>query len=240
MSAKRKIVFVKVEGISDQTALAAILSKVIKTEEVIVEFTNGDITTEKYTTPQNIVAKIGDIVKKYSLPYSYKATDYLEVIHIVDTDGAFIGDDRVLNDSSKRVYYESDYIKTENCDKIILRNHQKAANIRRLISLSKVWNKTIPYSIYFFSCNLDHVLHNDANIHWEEKQNRAAAFAKFYRRCPENFLEFIQNDKFAIKTSFSESWSYIEIDENSLKRYTNPNILFSVEAKNIKRTLIKV
>ncbi len=43
MSTKRKVVFIIVEGISDQTALAAVISNLINTENVTVEFTSGDI-----------------------------------------------------------------------------------------------------------------------------------------------------------------------------------------------------
>lgn len=94
---------------------------------------------------------------------------------------------------------------------------------------------SIPYSIYFFSCNLEHVLHGDANVKWEEKDKLASKFALKYRKNPEGFLLFIKDDEFAIKKSYLDSWKYIEEGENSLKRYTNVNLIFSDQAKNIKR-----
>ncbi len=234
MPSKRKIVFVIVEGISDQTALAAIMSKLIKTESVIVEFTRGDITTENGVSPSNIIAKIGNFIREYSKKYSYKASDFLEVIHIIDTDGAFIGDDKVVEDDYSEPFYDSDLIKTANCKNIQDRNQRKVANIKRLLTLPKVWG-SIPYSIYFFSCNLEHVLHGDANVKWEEKDKLASKFALKYRKNPEGFLLFIKDDEFAIKKSYLDSWKYIEEGENSLKRYTNVNLIFSDQAKNIKR-----
>lgn len=110
MPSKRKIIFIIVEGISDQTAIAAAMSKLIRTENVIVEFTRGDITTEFGISPANIASKVGNFIKDYSKPYSYKASDYLEVIHIIDTDGAFIGNDRVLEASIEKTLYECDSI----------------------------------------------------------------------------------------------------------------------------------
>lgn len=238
MPSKRKIIFIIVEGISDQTALAAIMSKLIRTDSVVVEFTRGDITTEFGTSPSNIASKIGDFIKDYSRPYSYKAADYLEVIHIIDTDGAFIRSDRVLDTSIEKTLYECDSIKTSNCQKIIDRNQRKVENVKKLVSLPKVWG-SIPYSVYFFSCNLDHVLHDNANVRWEDKDRLATEFAKQYRHHPEDFLTFIQDDAFAIKKAYADSWKYIEEGENSLKRYTNVNLVFSEQAKNIKRILIQ-
>lgn len=60
MPSIRKIIFIIIEVISDQTALAAIMSKLIKTENVVVEFTPGDITTEFGVSPSNIASKIGN------------------------------------------------------------------------------------------------------------------------------------------------------------------------------------
>jgi len=239
MPSKRKIIFIIVEGISDQTALAAIMSKLVRTENVIVEFTRGDITTEFGVSPSNIASKVGNFIKDYSKPYSYKASDYLEVIHIIDTDGAFIGNDKVLEASVEETLYDCDSIKTPNCQKIIDRNQRKVENVKRLISLSKVW-VSIPYSVYFFSCNLDHVLYDNANVPWEDKDRLATEFAKQYRYHPENFLTFIQDNTFAIKKTYIDSWKHIEEGENSLKRYTNINLVFSEQAKNIKRALIQI
>lgn len=48
---------------------------------------------------------------------------------------------------------------------------------------------SIPYSIYFFFCNLDHVLHGDANIPYGyEKAKRAEEFARKHENTPECFF----------------------------------------------------
>ena len=56
----KKILFIIVEGISDQTALATIISKLITNNDVRVEFTSCDLTTEISSTSQNIKSKVGD------------------------------------------------------------------------------------------------------------------------------------------------------------------------------------
>lgn len=237
MPRKRKIVFVIVEGVSDQTALAVIMGKLIKTENVIVEFTRGDITTENGVSPHNISAKIGNFVRDYSKLYAYRPSDFLEVIHIIDTDGAFVGEDRVRRANIDGTHYCSDTIETRNCNNIIQRNARKVKNVRRLVTLPTVWG-SIPYAVYFFSCNLDHVLHGNANVPPSEKDKLATQFARRYHPHPQDFLTFIQDDAFAIKKAYPESWQQIEEGENSLKRYTNINLVFSQQAKNVKRDLL--
>lgn len=237
MAAKRKIVFIIVEGVSDQTALAAIISKIINTEQVIVEFANGDITSDYGVNTSNIVSKIGNFINDYRKTYFYKPSDFTEVIHIIDTDGAFINEEKVLHANTDEIVYNVDSMATSNVNETVKRNNHKVSNIQRLITLPSVL-KTIPYSLYFFSCNLEHVLFDRLNVPQKEKHTLASEFAKKYRNNPNDFLSFIQNDTFAINKPYLESWEFISEDVNSLNRYTNINLLFSQDAKNIKRSHI--
>ena len=52
--AKRKIVFVIVEGPSDEEALGVLLSKICDEDSVYVHITHGDITTQNGVTQNNI------------------------------------------------------------------------------------------------------------------------------------------------------------------------------------------
>lgn len=56
--ARRKVVFVIVEGPSDETALGITLNQVFDKESVYVHIMHGDITTRNGVTSQNIVSKI--------------------------------------------------------------------------------------------------------------------------------------------------------------------------------------
>lgn len=51
-----------------------------------------DITTEPDVNTGNVVAKIGDVVKKYA-GRTFKPGDFSRIIHITDMDGAFIPND---------------------------------------------------------------------------------------------------------------------------------------------------
>ena len=78
-------------------------------------------------------------------------------------DGAYIPDDHILAEMTKKNYYTNETIETCNHDIMIERNHQKQEILNKMVSLPKVWG-SIPYSVYYFSCNLDDVLHNKANM----------------------------------------------------------------------------
>ena len=64
--ARRKIVFVIVEGLSDETALGKVLSNIYNKNYVYTYVMRCDITTQKGIEPSNIVAEIGIVVKRYA------------------------------------------------------------------------------------------------------------------------------------------------------------------------------
>ena len=56
--ARRKVVFIIVEGPSDSEALGVILTRLLDENEVHIEIVYEDITTQKGVNPNNIVSKI--------------------------------------------------------------------------------------------------------------------------------------------------------------------------------------
>lgn len=114
------------EGINDKTSLALCLSKLIKNEEIRFEITDGDITTKFGTSSANIASKIGDIVKKHS-GRIFKQSDYLEVVHLIDTDGAFIPDENIVEAKTDTVIYELEKI---YCGDVSLIQKKKSSKTR--------------------------------------------------------------------------------------------------------------
>lgn len=96
------------------------------------------------------------------------------------------------------------------------------------MSTTKYINK-IPYAIYFFSTNLEHVLHNIQNATDTMKTELAIKFEDKFYNCPQEFLAFINNPDFAIFTTYDESWQTIKMDNNSLKRLCNFHLFFNNE-----------
>ena len=223
--AKRKIVFVIVEGPSDDEALGVLFSKIYDKDSVYVHIMHGDITTQSGVTPTNIVSKVGNCVRQYASQNHYKASDFKEVIHIVDTDGVYAPDSVVIEDpKAVKPVYSVTEIHTANPTGIINRNKTKRENINRLNSTGKVWS--LPYSIYYMSCNFDHALYGILNSSDEEKEENAYAFARKYRGDIPGFLKFILDSDFAVASDYKESWQYIAEGLHSLERHSNLGLCF--------------
>ncbi len=96
--ARKKIVFVIVEGASDETALGVALNQVFDRDSVHVHIMHGDITTRTRVNPKNIVARVGDEVRTYAKSNHYTAKDFKQIIHIVDTDAVYIPDEKIIEE----------------------------------------------------------------------------------------------------------------------------------------------
>ena len=158
---RKKILFVIVEGPSDDAALSVLLSRFFDSNVVHVHVMHCDITTELGVTPNNIVRTIGDCVKKFA-GRLYKSGDFCQIIHIVDMDGAFIPNNAVVEDASAaKPIYSITEIRTRQKSGIENRNLRKRENLNRLLSTPEIWK--IPYRVYYMSCNLDHALYGKLN-----------------------------------------------------------------------------
>ena len=226
--ARKKIVFVIVEGPSDSGALSLALTKFYDKQTVHVHVMHQDITTQQGVTPTNIVTKIADAAKQYAKTFSLKNTDFQSIIHLVDTDGAYIPDDAIVEDpAAPNPVYSTTKIRTKNKAGIAFRNACKRSNMDRLVATKSVWS--IPYKVYYMSCNLDHVLYNKLNSTDEEKETDAHAFAKQYKDDLPGFLAFIGESDFSVVDDYKGTWAYIRQDLHSLERHTNFGLSFLKE-----------
>ena len=221
--ARKKIVFVIVEGPSDEVALGVVLSKVYDSENVYVHIVHGDITTRNGVNGLNIVARVSDMVKDYAKSNHFSKTDFKQIIHIVDTDGVYISDDKIFEkEGLEKTLYMSDGIHTSDVEMIKYRNAQKRENLGRLRMRKTVWD--IPYQVIYMSCNLDHVLYDKRNSTDDEKETDAYLFANKYKDDLDGFVKFICKSKFSVDGDYSDTWTFIERDMNSIERHTNIRI----------------
>ena len=88
MAKKRKVMLFLVEGKSEREALEILISNIIKNELVVFQVMEGDITSDKNSTPQNIKKIINEKVKFYMTESKVKKSDILSIIHLMDIDGA--------------------------------------------------------------------------------------------------------------------------------------------------------
>jgi hypothetical protein len=223
MKTKKIILFI-VEGISDQTSFALILSKLIKTEYVRFHIVNGDITSNQDTTVTNVITKVNDQIKRFLESYYFKKNDIQKVVHLIDTDGAYVGRDFIREEDIEGFVYFPDLIKARNIENVLQRNHKKSDIVNRLSTCPII--SGIPYYMYYFSCNLEHVLHNECNLDDDKKMEVAEEFEDRFDGKEVEFLEFIRNDEFAVPGDFKETWEFIKKDNNSLKRYCNFHLFF--------------
>ena len=224
--ARKKIVFVIVEGPSDDDAIGYFLDKLFDKNTVYVQVMHCDITTQNGVNSKNIHLKCCDVIKNYAANNSFRKTDFQEFIHIVYTDGAYISPERITEDpSATEVIYTPNNIICKKKSDIEKRNEQKSSVLDKLIGCKNIW-ATIPYRVFYMSCNLDHVLYDKQNSTDEEKEANAHAFAKKYKNKLADFRSFITESSFSVCTDYQESWDFIKQGENSLNRYTNLGLSF--------------
>ncbi len=72
--------------------MGSILKECFSSAEIQFVVVHGDITTKDYTSTDNILSKINNLIESVKQKYGYKREDFLKIIHIVDMDGAFCND----------------------------------------------------------------------------------------------------------------------------------------------------
>ena len=128
---RKKVVFVIVEGPSDETALGVLLSRHFDKDTVYTHVMHCDITTEydKDTRQKvgaaDITKKIAEVVKRWADTYRLKPDHFERIIHIVDTDGAFVAEDYVVQSDVDAPFYTLEKILCPIRENIIERNSLK-------------------------------------------------------------------------------------------------------------------
>lgn len=221
----KKVTLFIVEGTTDLISMEALLSRILSQNAVRFQVVNGDLTSNINTNANNIAAKLNMQLKLCINRYHYRKEDFSQIIHLVDTDGAFIPKNCIQPGETKEPVYYSDRIETSRVEAIKLRNEHKSALLHKLCTIKQI-NK-IPYQIFFFSSNLEHVLHDIPNVPHFDKRTLAENFSeRFYGR-EEEFLNFIRSPEVAAGNSKKESWEFIEENTNSLERYCNFHLFFN-------------
>lgn len=236
---RKRVVFLIFEGPSDFDALYIPISRLYEeldeSIEVVYGFLedkdqeHGDITSKYGIKPDNIEEMMSKLVFVPNLNRDgVYPKDLLEVIHIVDTDGAYVSDDMIEYDAQCTKTKYADKIYTDDVSKIVERNARKRANVDKLLTYDqiKVKSKKIDYFLYYCSSNLEHVSSNNANAEPSDKRNIAKTFALNSLSTTKDFKAFFDSVMPPVEDDeYQESWSFIKTDDNSLKRYSNIGVL---------------
>ena len=229
---------VKVKPKKEEGEDVEVVEDSLEEEEEVEEIDRhwGDFTSRLDVYPGNIVRSMNELYfDRFLDAKKLYPKDITEIIHIIDMDGAYSPDEQIVEGENplgiNKLYYDKDKIITSTVDKTIRRNKRKRDNIDKLLTFPAVLinGKHRPYSIYFFSSNLDHFAQDDANIiEGKDKVAKAIDFASQYEDDPEGFVKAVEAIPGALNDmNYEESWDFItERNSNSLERHTNINILF--------------
>jgi hypothetical protein len=90
----------------------------------------------------------------------------------------------------------------------------------------------IPYAFYYFSRNIEHILHDRADsLSSREKRICSENFENRYADHPDDFVAFIRSREVAVRGSYRKTWEYIFRGTNSLKRGSNFGLFFDWKPK---------
>lgn len=246
---KKSVILFIVEGESDKRALERPIQSLLEDNSQGIEATflvaETDVTSDYRVTPDNIAEKINRFYFEpfFSSNEHYYPKDVIEVVQLCDLDGTYIPDEncRAFDEEHSSIsgfVYDPPFVYGQEVEDVIDRNRRKADNIDALLTLEtiKVKTKTKPYSVYFFSSNIDHYLYDKLNLSSREKIDLADNFAD---KCDEDatwFVRRICDHSQALKgMSWEDTWAYIKEGANSVKRHTNFNIYLNSLVERIRK-----
>jgi len=220
----KKLILFLVEGITEKESFGLVFSEIFKDKEIEFEISHGDITTRNGVNTRNIIGKVNGEITSFLAKEHYKKSDIFKIVHLVDTDGAYVDNSMIEKHDEDNLYYSNQKIFASYPEKITERNEKKSRIMNRLSRTPSINN--IPYNIYYLSCNLEHVLHNEANVKDNLKMELAEKFNdRFYEKANE-FIDFISSEEFAVSGDYVDTWEFIKQGNNSLNRYSNFHLIF--------------
>ena len=156
----------------------------------------------------------------------FEPSDVAEIIQIIDIDGVYIANESIkYGPFREKIEYCETEIKCENPNRVIDRNLRKRHNIsslKKTVSL-RIGSTNIPYSIYYFSCNLDHFLFGERNLNHKLKCDNAETFAYSFDNSSEvySFFETSNEERTSVQFPYKKSWEYLKKESNSLSACSN-------------------
>lgn len=240
MAIKKLILFI-VEGESDKRSLEAILDNYFDPQKIAFDIIHGDITQDSCSSA--IKGDLNEKIQYWSRtnPNKYKITDIKNIIQLVDMDGTYIPPCNIIkNTINDETIYLSDKIETINPDYLINKHNIKSSVLNVLSRLQEITitlenpcvkekkpqRISLPYRVYYFSRNLEHVLYNDpSNLTDTEKKILSENFEAAYDGNVQRFLQLINPT--SVSGTYEETWDFIKQGNNSLNRFNNVHLIFS-------------
>jgi len=223
---KSKILFIICEGTTDEVTFHRPLSNYLSSGETLIKVvtTQGDIAYTKKIDKNNCKKYVKQIVDDFKEKMFLYSTDFLGIIHFVDTDGAFMNQSHIIDGTSSS-FTDSTFI-TASKKSVIARFTRKKEIYEELVKITSI-NK-IPYYKFFFSRNLEHALYDLPQATLHEKITLSNMFEEKYKSDALGLEEFLQSLMNDVPNDYNESWNYIFQDDNSIKRCSNSYLLLKI------------
>lgn len=230
---KKKVLLVICEGLSDDVTIHKALNNFAQKQldRIQVEITDGDIAYKEDIDETNCVEKVAKIVKDFKMKNFLYASDFFAVVHIIDTDGAFIKDSSIVeNRSLNDLVFTENQLLTPNKNITLDRFHKKQKIYKKLLEEEYIDN--VKYFKFYFSRNLEHALYDKSNATKPEKIALSDEFEKTYKEDAEGFYNIMNSILFAVPNDYNKSWEYILANNNSINRCSNFIILLDMIKNN--------
>ena len=255
-SREPSIVFVVVEGFTDEQTLfnplehyfkqaypdpglQVVFCRMKENKKDNTGRKNGDITSRAGVTKGNIVDKLYQWALRPNMPTGFTIRDAIRIVQIADLDGAYIPDERVSQSpvACDKPTYHEDCIIAPDEGRLRQRNARKKENLNFLAGQDTVCydGRDIDYSIYYFSCDLDHFVHGNANYSRAHKKQGINIFRGVEGLA--RFNQMVLNDSAAlINRGYRASWEFARRENHSLEKGTNLGILIEELAEIAEQT----
>ena len=236
MTRAKTVILIVVEGSTDETALALLLTQVFDSSYVVFDITSGDITAKQCLTNEAMRERVRSHIIEHVKHKPYSWNDLERIALITDLDGTFIEDGQVIFHDAE-LEYDLDAIRTNKVKEITKRNHRKAKSIEQLISTPYLTYKKarVPFSIYFMSRNLEHALHNVIEtINPDEKERLARLFQRQFSGNTQGFIDFMNSAELAAPGNYTQTWEYVRKGTRSLERGSNLHLLLNERGKAVR------
>lgn len=213
MGNSRKVVLFIVEGPSDETALGLLLTRLFAPLQVNFDVMHGDVTTERCFNASLSKKNVRDILRQRIVDHvcrqPYRWDDLERIVMLTDTDGAYTDNTAMRQRNSVKT---EDTRKLSGCD---------------CLTYNK---KSVPFRIFYFSTNLEHVLHNRGDdVSDAEKKALAREFSERFKNDLDGFVTFMRDSAFAVSGDYRETWAYIFQGDNSTERHSNVHLMLDVD-----------
>jgi hypothetical protein len=230
----KKVLFVIVEGESDSLLFFDELEKVYPKDLLVIKAFRGDIFTHPEVQGVGIRDRIRDFfISKLD---DLQPKDFLGILHFSDTDGAFVGEDKVFVDLDQRekILYKNDGIYVNTSDQkmgIHYRNQIKKVNTEVAKYISHITYKKvqIPYNLFYFSQEVEHVIFDELNVPQNIKVIKMVTFLKKVRKTQtinDLLMSHFPPLAVGITNKYKESWDFIFKADHSLHSCTNAILMY--------------